>query len=289
MVNKCGGGLVVLLLLGSACSKGAECGEGTVLKDGKCVVQAGAATKEATPEPPAAAPAGTAAGAERRAVAKQLTNEQVVTRTSGEDDTVLEFKATTRVCKLSDLKDTVSHSGQAMVKMGFTRLKCMDSGEYVDLDGTPAAPAAAAVAAPNEPVKFPHSEWTVVSATWKGRHLPSNNQFQGALDVEEGKLLQVQYKVRNGLPEKAEVRPPKLRDSKGRIFEPLEHTAFYIPQGKKTPNIMAAAPPALATEYWGAYQVADDSTDLVLLAHDLGGDMFDRDDPNVKPIALGLQ
>jgi hypothetical protein len=85
------------------------------------------------------------------------------------------------------------------------------------------------------------------------------------------------------------VRPPKLRDSKGRIFEPLEHTAFYIPQGKKTPNIMAAAPPALATEYWGAYQVADDSTDLVLLAHDLGGDMFDRDDPNVKPIALGLQ
>jgi len=44
---------------------------------------------------------------------------------------------------------------------------------------------------------------------------------------------------------------------------------------------------SLVTEYWGAYQVADDSTDLVLLAHDLGGGMFDRDDPNVKPIALG--
>lgn len=285
-MNTCGVGLIVLLL-GSACSKGADvkCGEGTVLQNGECVV-----AKPAAPAPATAAPAAsTAAGAARRALAKKLTAGQIVARTAGEDDTILEFKATTGGCKRENLIPIVNDSGQTMVNMGFKKLRCIDSGEYVDLDGSapmppPSVPVAAAL---NEPVKFDHSEWTVVSATWKGRQIPSNNQFQGGLQVDEGKLLHVQFKVRNGLTQKALVNPPKLRDSKGRVFEPVDDVAFYVPRGKKTPGIMEEAPPGLATEFWGAYHVADDSTDLVLLAHDLGGGMFD-DNPNVKPIALGL-
>lgn len=72
------------------------------------------------------------------------------------------------------------------------------------------------------------------------------------------------------------------------MFEPVEGSAFYISNGKKVPGFMEDAPPGLMKEFWGAYHVADDSTDLVLLAHDIGGGVF-NDNPNVWPIALGLK
>jgi hypothetical protein len=45
---------------------------------------------------------------------------------------------------------------------------------------------------------------------------------------------------------------------------------------------MHPIPPGIATEYWEPYQVADDSTELVLLTHELD------DDSVVSPVALGI-
>lgn len=125
------GALLVLLLSSMACSK-VECGEGTILRDGKCVVATSSATKQAEPESAAA----------RRALAQKLTAGEFVARTAGADDTVLEFTSKVRGCRLESLMPIVNKSGQTMVDLGFIKLRCMDSGDYVDLDSRAPAPQA---------------------------------------------------------------------------------------------------------------------------------------------------
>jgi hypothetical protein len=131
-------------------------------------------------------------------------------------------------------------------------------------------------------VKFHRAEWVVLSATGSGRHLASNNRFQKSLTVDDGKFVLVQFKVKNLTKEKAAITPPKVRDSQGRVFEPVDEAAFYVPEDKITAGFMDPVPPAIPTEYWEPYQVADDSTGLVLLTHELA------DSEDVYPVALGL-
>jgi hypothetical protein len=100
----------------------------------------GASTKQ-SPTGSAAA-AGSASVAARRALAQKLSAGEFVSRTAGADDTVLEFTSKVHGCKLENLMPIVNKSGQTMANLGFTKLRCMDSGEYVDLDS--AAPALAA-------------------------------------------------------------------------------------------------------------------------------------------------
>lgn len=270
-------GFLAIAWTSGGCSKSdVRCGEGTVLKDGACVAVAANPAAAQAGAPATTAPAGpTAAVAARRDAARKITaGGELEARTAGPDDTVLEFQSKVHGCKREMLRPTVINSGQALINLGFTKLKCMGSEDYVDLN------AAALVIPTGETVRVGASEWVVVGMTWKDRRLPSNNQFQQALQVDEGKLLQVQFKVRNLLTEKVVVEKVKLRDSKGRVFEPVDESGFYIPEGKKRPSFIEHAPPGLMRELWDAYHVADDSTDLVLLAYDLGGGK------DVAPIAI---
>jgi hypothetical protein len=138
------------------------------------------------------------------------------------------------------------------------------------------------VAKLRDTVKFQRAEWVVLSAIEQGRHLASNNMFQKALNVDEGKFILVQFKVKNLTNGKATTDSPKLKDGKGRVFEPLEYASFYVPEDKKALGFMEEIPPTIAREFWEPYQVADDSTELLLLAHELDNDN------DVKPVALEL-
>jgi hypothetical protein len=138
------------------------------------------------------------------------------------------------------------------------------------------------VAKLKDTVKFERIEWIVLSASEKGRRLVSNNMFAKSLTVDEGKFILVQFKVRNLTNTKATTEPPKLKDGKGRVFEPIEGHHFYVPDGKKSVGFLNEIPPGIATEFWEPYLVPDDSMDLLLLTHEL-----DNDKP-VKPVALGL-
>jgi hypothetical protein len=70
---------------------------------------------------------------ERRALAKKLDSKGFTVRTSGANDTVLEITSKVEGCKLKNLIPVVNTSGQTMVNAGFTQIRCIGNGDFVDL------------------------------------------------------------------------------------------------------------------------------------------------------------
>ena len=91
-------------------------------------------------EQPAAAPVSPAAEA-RREQARKLDKGDITARTAGPDDTILEFTSKSRGCKLENITPIVNASGQTLVNAGFRMVRCIGSGDFVELDGRPTAPA----------------------------------------------------------------------------------------------------------------------------------------------------
>lgn len=273
---------VVLVVL-AACSKerSVKCGTGTELKDGACVISASVAqaTAAAPVLMPAAVVVPTAAEApppvptECMDLKAKLTGctkmpeENRADALEGWHTMMDHFTAQSVADQKHGLAEFANTCKETTTKMATI---CSDGPD----------PGVAAV---NTLVKLPTIEWTVLAAFDKGRHLSSNNQFQKSLTVDEGKLVQVRFKIKNLTKEKKQPDAPTLRDAQGRTFEPIEMSSFYVPGDNKTLGGFEDVPPSIGKEFWEAYQVADDSTGLQLLAYDL--DVTN----DIRPISLGLK
>lgn len=148
---------------------------------------------------------------------------------------------------------------------------------------TPAAVRLPVLAHVGDAITFTDSIWSVTKVEDLGKTAKSNNQFQPSLTSEGGRFIRVVVKVTN--LERQEERlliPPKVTDDKGREFNPVELSVFFIPQGKKTFQL-EAMPPSLPREFWEVYEVGGDSTGLRFMARELGTAY------HTHPIDLGLK
>jgi hypothetical protein len=248
-----------------------KCGDGTVLKDGVCVALA-------PPPSSALSPALPSACIEYQAyVAKcpKATDNDKATLKRGLEE----------MQKMLASKSPTERD-QALVEIGRNCRTGMDAVRPICEPGAGGGASASAaptrVAKLKDTVKFERAEWVVLAASDQGRHLASNNEFQQPLSADDGKFILVRFKIKNLTNTKARTKPPKLKDGHGRIFEALREATFFVPENAATLGIMHPIPPGIATEYWEPYQVADDSTDLVLLTHEID------DDSVVSPVALGI-
>lgn len=286
--------LATSVVVMAGCKHDVKCGPGTELKDGVCVADQHASTTSAAAGNPPVNDmiAATQTFADRLCACADKKDPDCFKKVQGDMQKWMVDNADA----IRNFKPTAQEQQQATVigqKMNGCMQQMSPSAEVSASAGSGApavdqGPAAASSGAKlNELVKFANSEWTVLKALPKGRHLASNNQFQKAASIDEGKFVLVAFKVKNGLSAKAFIKEPKIRDAQGRTFEPFEEGAFYVPDGKKTAGIGEDVPPSMTREFWEPYQVADDSTGLTLLTHDLGGDMFDDSGPETA-VALGL-
>jgi hypothetical protein len=263
-----------LALAAPACSSkddGIKCGDGTVLKDGVCVALAPPPSSALPPPLPSAC-------IEYQAYVSKCPK-------ATDNDKATLKRGLEEMQKMLASKSPTERD-QALVEIGRNCRTGMDAVRPICEPGAggvaSAPPGPTEVAKLKDTVKFERAEWVVLAASDQGRHLASNNQFQKPLSADDGKFILVRFKIKNLTNTKARTKPPKLKDGHGRVFEPLLEAPFYVPEDSATLGVMHPIPPGIATEYWEPYQVADDSTELVLLTHELD------DESNTKPVALGI-
>lgn len=133
-----------------------------------------------------------------------------------------------------------------------------------------------------ETVTLNDSEWTVVRAQDLGNRLPGNDFSDPK--TTEGKFVYVQFKVKNNTnEEQAVLFTPAVQDAKGRRYEELDWSSFYLP-GEETGMAMESLPAGLPKTFSAIFEMPKDAVDLVFLARN-----FDFLKKKEKQISLGLE
>jgi hypothetical protein len=109
-----------------------------------------------------------------------------------------------------------------------------------------------------EIVKFPDSEWTVLSARNIGSTAKSTNLFAEDATTD-GKFIIVQFQVKNISKQTESIlETPILVDSEQREFKEYSEQDFYIPANAKS-IMMEQLPPSIPKKFYAMYEVPLDS------------------------------
>jgi hypothetical protein len=122
-----------------------------------------------------------------------------------------------------------------------------------------------------EQVKLDESTWTVVEAKDLGKSIKATAEY--AADEKKnttGRFIQVHYKVvNNGKKQESLIEEPKIVDSKGREFGPIEGESEYVPKGTKA-ALVETLQPSMEREYYTIIEVPADATGLKVQLTGLG-------------------
>ncbi len=140
---------------------------------------------------------------------------------------------------------------------------------------------AAKPAAVGDTVKFKDSEWVVIEARDLGQKLGGGVFTKPK--ATEGKFIYIRFKVTNTTnKEETILFTPGIQDSKGRRYEEMDDTEFYLKDNEKSMT-MEQLPASLPKTFSCIFEVPIDATGIKFLARDFAA--FGKQE---KAISLGF-
>ena len=116
-------------------------------------------------------------------------------------------------------------------------------------------------------VQVQDARWRVLEARDIGQSLPGRLFVRG--EITAGRFISVGFEVESLADSPDRIfRHPRVMDSRGRTYAPVDDQSSYTPAGKRTIG-RAALPPGVPKEFWAVYEVARDSDGLQFEARTL--------------------
>lgn len=131
-------------------------------------------------------------------------------------------------------------------------------------------------------VEFEDSEWVILDARELGSELRAEKGFLEETATTPGRFVYVRYRVTNKTNEEQQVLfTPALVDSKGRRFEELAQSEFFLPDGE-TGLTLESLPSSLPRTIGAIFEVASDADGLKFMCRNFEPEFLGKKEKAVR-------